>query len=213
MFDFYDIFLLTSLGVFFILFGGRSLSIKLKKKINPIKIHFKKNGKKRTLEIAVFLIVNLFVIEAVLYSISSGFRIFPYTLNLRIFEYTAFKIAGIVFIIIGFIFFGKALSDLGYSWRLGIDDKNPGNLITRGIYSLSRNPIYIFFNLYFFGVFMVTSNMIFLIFFIIQFILLHLEIMEEEKFLIEKFGVYYTDYCKKTGRYITFLKRNNDFFK
>jgi len=35
------------------------------------------------------------------------------------------------------------------------------------------------------------------IFFIIQFILLHLEILEEKKFLIEKFGVYYTDYCKK----------------
>jgi len=203
MFNFFNIFLIVSLGAFLILFGGRSISIKLKEKINPIKLNFKNNGFKRIIEVAVFALVNIFVFETLFYSIDIKFKIFPFPLNIKIFDLFFLKIFGVVLILAGFAFFIKGLFDLGYSWRLGIDENNPGKLITRGIYSFTRNPIYIFFNLYFLGVFFIYGSFIFLILFVTQLALLHLEIIEEEKFLFNKFGLNYINYCRRVGRYFT----------
>ena len=36
-----------------------------------------------------------------------------------------------------------AIYTMGKSWRVGIDNQNPDNLITHGIYRLSRNPIFL----------------------------------------------------------------------
>jgi protein-S-isoprenylcysteine O-methyltransferase Ste14 len=35
-----------------------------------------------------------------------------------------------------------AIVTMGRAWRMGIDDKSPGALVTRGVFRLSRNPIF-----------------------------------------------------------------------
>ena len=41
-----------------------------------------------------------------------------------------------------------------------MDERRPGELVTAGVYRLTRNPIYLFFNLFFWGVFATSVPML-----------------------------------------------------
>ena len=200
-------FQIGSLAVFLSLFGGNSIYIKITNKINPISLKVKKNGIKHAVEIILFILVNLWTFEVLFYNLNINFNIFPYPLDIKLFDLFFLKIIGMMFVILSFVIYILALRDLGNSWRLGIDESHPGKLVTTGIYSISRNPIYMFFNLYFFGIFLINGNLIFLIFTILIVINLHYMIKEEEKFLIKSFKEEYLNYSFQTGRYISFAKR------
>ena len=200
-------FQIGSLAVFLSLFGGNSIYIKITNKINPISLKVKKNGIKHAVEIILFILVNLWTFEVLFYNLNINFNIFPYPLDIKLFDLFFLKIIGMMFVILSFVIYILALKDLGNSWRLGIDESHPGKLVTNGIYSISRNPIYMFFNLYFFGIFLINGNLIFLIFTILIVINLHYMIKEEEKFLIKSFKEEYLNYSFQTGRYISFAKR------
>lgn len=103
---------------------------------------------------------------------------------------------------IGLAIFAQAMRDLGASWRLGIDEKRPGRLVTGGIYAFSRHPIYLFFNLYFLGTFLVNGTLIFLLFALLMAGTLHLQILNEEAFLLRTYGTAYRTYCLRTARYL-----------
>jgi protein-S-isoprenylcysteine O-methyltransferase Ste14 len=70
-----------------------------------------------------------------------------------------------------------------------------------GLYSLSRNPLYIGNYLIFSGLLLVFANiwalLIVSLFLIIQY---HLIIRSEERFLTEKYGEAYRNYCRETPR-------------
>ncbi len=106
----------------------------------------------------------------------------------------ALSIAGIITLII-------AMATLGDSWRGDIDYNQKTGLITTGIYKYSRNPGFVGFDLFFIGMAVLFSNKVNVIFSCMLLFLLHLQILEEEKFLSKAFGKEYTDYQKKTRRY------------
>ncbi|MBI5184202.1 MAG: hypothetical protein HZA01_00525 [Nitrospinae bacterium] len=81
-----------------------------------------------------------------------------------------------------------ALVSFRDSWRAGIDEKTQGELITTGIFAVSRNPIFIFIDLYFIGTFLINGALIFLIFAAVVIIGLHCQIIQEEKFLAKAYG-------------------------
>ena len=113
------------------------------------------------------------------------------------------KIPGLAVLVSAFILFIWAQLALGNSWRLGIDRRHPGKLVTREIYSLSRHPIYLFFDLYFFAVFLLNANLVFLLFNIIIASVLHLQIMAEEKFMSDYYGAPYKEYASRVGMYFS----------
>lgn len=88
------------------------------------------------------------------------------------------------------------------SWRQGIDNNQKTSMITNGIYKYSRNPAYVAFDLMYVGCFLLVPSVYLLVLSIIQFILLHLQILHEEKLLPKIFGSEYLDYKKRTPRYI-----------
>jgi protein-S-isoprenylcysteine O-methyltransferase Ste14 len=104
------------------------------------------------------------------------------------------SVAGIIVLIV-------AMATLGNSWRGGIDYKQKTALITTGIYKYSRNPGFVGFDLFFIGMALLFSNRVNVIFSCMLLFLLHLQILEEEKFLSKAFGKEYSDYQKKTRRY------------
>lgn len=196
---------IISLALFLSLVIGKTIYLRKKEKISAIKINiFAKEGLKHIFEIIMFVSVNIWTFGLLAYALKDAFGIFSTLPEYKLFNLLYLKILGLFFIIIGFIFFVLALLNLGNSWRLGIDDKNPGKLVTSGIYSLSRHPIYLFFNLYFFGTFIINANIIFLIFTIILASVLHIQIIREEKFLVKVFGKEYTNYMQSVSRYLTF---------
>jgi len=96
-----------------------------------------------------------------------------------------------------------ALVSFGASWRIGIDAKTPGGLVTTGIFALSRNPIFVFLDLYAFGTFLINGTLGFLLFALILAVGIHYQIIQEESFLRRTYGKAYHDYCRRTARYFS----------
>lgn len=209
---FFSIFQVVSLGVFLILVIGKTVYLKKRFKINALKLRIKKDhGLKHTIELVSFLIVSAWTFLLLFSALDSAFGTFPGLNSIILFENLYVKSIGVLLVLIAFIIFIWALKDLGVSWRLGIDENNPGKLITKGIYSFFRHPIYVFFDLYFIGIFLINGNIIFLIFTFLIVVIMHYQALAEEYFLSEKFGNKYKDYIDEVGRYFTFKKLRKMF--
>jgi protein-S-isoprenylcysteine O-methyltransferase Ste14 len=78
-----------------------------------------------------------------------------------------------------------------------------GRLITNGIFSVSRNPIYSSWILLILpGLALVLNNWIFLLAAVVMLVAFLVCISDEEEQMRSHFGADYTDYCKKVRRLI-----------
>jgi protein-S-isoprenylcysteine O-methyltransferase Ste14 len=123
---------------------------------------------------------------------------------------TPAKLIGVSIVAFGFVIFVLALVSFGKSWRVGIDEKTPGELVTTGIFAVSRNPIFIFLDLYFIGTFLINGTLIFLIFAVLVVMGLHYQILQEEKALARIYGQACQDYCTRTGRYFSLRRTSHN---
>lgn len=101
----------------------------------------------------------------------------------------------------GVLVFIMAMRTMRDSWRAGIPGKDKTELVTSGIYRISRNPAFLGFDLMYIGLLISFFNPVHLFFAVYAVVMLHLQILQEEKFLTASFGVQYTEYKKSTGRY------------
>lgn len=108
---------------------------------------------------------------------------------------------GIAIALLGVIFFILAMTTMKDSWRAGIPKNDRTKLVTKGIYRVSRNPAFLGFDLMYIGLLIAFFNPIHLLFVIYAVIMLHLQILQEERFLALTFGEKYANYKKHTGRY------------
>ena len=88
------------------------------------------------------------------------------------------------------------------SWRAGIPDKDETELVTTGIYRFSRNPAFLGFDFMYVGVLLLYGNLLTLGFSLFAMIMLHLQILQEERFLASTFGEPYQEYCRRVFRYL-----------
>lgn len=88
------------------------------------------------------------------------------------------------------------------SWRAGIPDKDKTELVTTGIYKFSRNPAFLGFDFMYLGVLLMYFNPLTAVFSLFAIVMLHLQILQEEKFLTATFGEQYTEYKKHVFRYL-----------
>ncbi len=94
------------------------------------------------------------------------------------------------------------LISFGDSFRVGIDEEKPDKLVTAGVFRLSRNPIYVCFNSFFIGLFLVHRNAVIAVAAIAFGLLIHRQILREEKFLRSHYGTEYEAYCRRVRRYL-----------
>ena len=87
------------------------------------------------------------------------------------------------------------------SWRAGIPDKDKTELVTTGIYRFSRNPAFLGFDLMYVGVLLLYGNLLTLSFSAFAIVMLHLQILQEERYLMNTFGAPYQEYCRHVFRY------------
>lgn len=113
---------------------------------------------------------------------------------------------GIAVAAIGVFVFIIAMVNMRDSWRAGIPEKDKTELVTSGIYRISRNPAFLGFDLMYIGLLFAFFSFVHLIFVIFVVLMLHLQILQEEEFLADTFGEKYIDYKNKTGRYFIFDK-------
>lgn len=195
-------FQLANLAFFLIIFISRSLYLWFTQRINPFALGTGKRGLPRLLELLLFPWLLLWMLTLVLSALRISFQPVPLLWDPVWPEFLPMQILGVLVILIGDALFVWALVSFGNSWRIGIDEKSAGALVTQGIFAVSRNPIFTFIDLYFLGTFLVNGSLIFLIFAIITIFALHYQILQEEKFLSNRYDRAYRDYCAKVGRYI-----------
>lgn len=109
---------------------------------------------------------------------------------------------GVVLCITGIALFIYAIISFGKSFRVGLDEDHPGELVTTGAFSISRNPIYTAFGFVLIGVFLIIPNWIILIYVFIGIWLFNRQIILEEQSLKKIYGEKYIAYCKKVRRFI-----------
>lgn len=112
------------------------------------------------------------------------------------------QIVGLTLVIGGNISLYLAYHELGIYWSYPIDGiKKRRKLIKSGIYGKIRHPIYLSFNLFSIGFIMILLDWLLLVLYLIGAMGLYFQAIDEEKILIEYFGIEYETYIEKTGRF------------
>ena len=114
----------------------------------------------------------------------------------------ALRIIGCVITAVGVLTFILSVAQMKDNWRAGVQREDKTNLVTTGIYSISRNPAFLGFDLMYIGLLLAFPNIIHLLLGIFPIVMLHLQIRQEEVFCRKTFGSEYEEYCRKVSRYI-----------
>ena len=117
-------------------------------------------------------------------------------------SYMALRITGAAITAVGVLVFVLAVVQMKENWRAGVQREEKTDLVTNGIYSVSRNPAFLGFDLMYIGILCSFFNWYLLVITILALVLFHLQIVKvEEEFLTETFGQEYIAYKKKVFRY------------
>ena len=103
---------------------------------------------------------------------------------------------------LGDIIFLASVLCMKDSWRAGIPDKDRTKLVTTGIYRYSRNPAFLGFYFIYVGLLLMYFNLSMLVVSAFAIIMLHLQILQEERYLTENYGESYREYRKHVFRYL-----------
>ena len=113
------------------------------------------------------------------------------------------RIIGCVITAIGVLIFIISVAQMKDNWRAGVQREEKTSLVTTGIYSISRNPAFLGFDLMYIGILFTFFNWYLCLATCFVLVFFHLQIVNvEEDFLIEAFGDEYIQYKKKVCRYI-----------
>jgi len=78
--------------------------------------------------------------------------------------------------------------------------------VTKGVYRISRNPIYLSGFLLYTAIGIATASWVILLCAILWVVLFHIVLPSEEHFLLEKYGDSYSEYMNKAPRWVGFPK-------
>ena len=141
-----------------------------------------------TLKITTYLLPILQIISILLYSESTHWLL---------------QITGVIVVSLGVVIFAISVTEMKDNWRAGVQREDRINLVTSGIYSISRNPAFLGFDLMYIGILLAFFNWFLWFATVLVVCLFHLQIVNvEEDFLLETFGQEYLDYKRKVCRYL-----------
>ena len=141
-----------------------------------------------TLKISTYLIPVIEVISILFYAGSVN---------------NVLRIIGLILLGLGDLVFTVSVLQMKDNWRAGVQREEKTELVTTGIYSISRNPAFLGFDLMYIGIMITFFNWILCVVTCVVMVLFHLQIVNvEEDFLIEAFGDEYIKYRKKVCRYL-----------
>ncbi len=192
---------LAALGLLAVMGIGRLFFLK-SKKINVLVIDSQMTKTQYLNGIFFIICFFIWIFETISYSLSLNYHIPLSILDALAIQHTGIKIFGIIVLVFGLIIYAIALYSFRNSWRIGIDREKPGQLITNGIFKYSRNPIYLSLDLFVAGTFLLQGHFVFLLLFVTIAISLHIQILQEESFLIQTYGNSYFQYRSQVSRYL-----------
>jgi protein-S-isoprenylcysteine O-methyltransferase Ste14 len=184
---------------FFLVFFLRSYLLWKKTKINPFT--FNKGDDAHGYNGKIFSLISVFEIIVVsIYAFKQSWMV--YLLPFWYLEYHILLVLGWSLLFISLIVVSIAQTQMANSWRIGIDENNKTELVTKGFFSLSRNPIFLGIMIANFGLFMVLPNAFTLLIISLSTVSINTQIRLEEAFLEREHGKEYINYKQKVRRWI-----------
>lgn len=129
-------------------------------------------------------------------------NIYPYLLPVFWLENRIVQYAGIGFLLISLLWTVLAQIQMGNSWRIGIDEENRAALVRSGVFSFSRNPIFLGMIVTLSGMLFAMPNAFTLVAFFLGFVLMQIQVRLEEEFLIRTNGDEYIEYQQQVKRWL-----------
>lgn len=117
-------------------------------------------------------------------------------------ESTTVQYVGMAIMIFALILIVMAQSQMGASWRIGIDSENKTNLVSKGIFTCSRNPIFVGVIFSSLGYFLALPNALTLTILLLDIALIQIQVQLEEQYLYKIHGESYKIYCKNVRRWL-----------
>lgn len=109
---------------------------------------------------------------------------------------------GILLIVFGNLFFIAAILIMKNNWRAGFDHGQHTNLVTDGVYQISRNPAFVGFDFLYIGCALIVPNILNVAVTLFAILLFHMQILGEEGYLADVFGQEYMQYKARVSRYL-----------
>lgn len=122
--------------------------------------------------------------------------------NLAWLAHPTIHAAGWTILLLSLLWIGIAQFHMGTAWRIGLDEKNPTTLVSSGLFTLSRNPIFLGMRAGLLGLLLVRPNGLTLALGIAGELLMQLQVRHEEAFLLRQHGSAYREYCMRTRRWL-----------
>ena len=184
----YPLLALFVLAVFYGIYFVKMLAQK-RRGIRTLQIRQRKEKSIQTVEL-LMSIATLGVVIAQLVSILFGWSCLP----------TNARFTGFCTGMLGDLIFLLSVLCMKDSWRAGIPDQEHTELVTSGIYRFSRNPAFLGFDFMYIGVMLMYCNLLTVPLTVFAIVMLHLQILQEERYLDETFGEAYREYKRHTFR-------------
>lgn len=113
-----------------------------------------------------------------------------------------FVLIGLCLLPISLLISMMTLINMKESWRVGIKTEDKIELITGGIFGLTRNPYFLSLILLFIAYLFLIPNIAVIILSILAIISIHMMILAEEAYLVAIHGNDYLEYKRKVARYL-----------
>jgi len=156
-------------------------------------------GKSKKLTTSILLSTLIYLLIALRLTILNPKWMF----EINILGYEIIKMIGYLFVTVGFVMGIFALLAMKNSWRVGIRYEQKTELITSGIYRVSRNPYFLSYDILILGYILIFPSPILLMLYVTLVIVFHKMILQEEMYLETVQGDSYLDYKRKVNRYLT----------
>jgi protein-S-isoprenylcysteine O-methyltransferase Ste14 len=112
------------------------------------------------------------------------------------------SVLGLVFLFASVPWILVAQINMGSAWRIGIDDQNPTELVTKGVFQISRNPIFLGMRLNLLSLFLVLPNALTLLIWLLGDVMIQIQVLLEEEHLAKTHGDSYQEYQRDVKRWL-----------
>ena len=128
--------------------------------------------------------------------------VYPFLNPITFLSQDSIQMVGIALLLISFFWTLIAQVQMSDSWRIGIDYDEKTELVDKGVFAISRNPVFLGVVVYYIGVFLILPNTLSFTLVVMMLITVQVQVRLEEEYLIEAHGEAYQAYKNSVSRWI-----------
>ena len=144
----------------------------------------------------------LFALALVIFLFAFSPDVYKHLLSFPLFSKPVFVWVGLTCLFLTFFWILIAQFQMQKSWRIGIDEDVRTELVQTGLFTISRNPIFLGMRVLLLGIFLVLPNAATCTILITGELLIQIQVRLEEDFLTRMHGDSYRAYQKQVHRWI-----------